>query len=176
MGPVATTVMASFMGSLGTSLAGMPLLAAAAFMAWALVRILFRKKKEERFMRKKTRISGLLMAMLLGLGTLSGCGSEPAATGSSTPADVPVSEESEEASDSASGQEIDDVPVFSGSKDQRIFLLIFAPAHELHINGGIDLRLQFFVDFRKHLVIVHGAVSDKVHGQGHFLGDIGNVL
>ena len=43
MGPVATTVMASFMGSLGTSLAGMPLLAAAAFMAWALVRILFRK-------------------------------------------------------------------------------------------------------------------------------------
>ena len=56
-------------------------------------------------MRKKTKISGLLMAMLLGLGTLSGCGSEPAATGSSTPADVPVSEESEEASDSASGQE-----------------------------------------------------------------------
>ena len=68
---------------------------------------------------------------------------------------------------------IDDVPVFSGSKDQRIFLLIFAPAHELHINGGIDFRLQFFVDFRKHLVVVHGAVSDEVHGQGHFLGDIG---
>ncbi len=45
------------------------------------------------------------MALLLGIGTLSGCGSEPAATGSSTPADVPVSEESEEASDSASGQE-----------------------------------------------------------------------
>ena len=55
-------------------------------------------------MRKKTRISGLLMALLLGIGTLSGCGSEPAATGSSTPADVPVSEESEEASDSSSGQ------------------------------------------------------------------------
>ena len=32
MGPVATTVMASFMGSLGTSLAGMPLRAAAALM------------------------------------------------------------------------------------------------------------------------------------------------
>ena len=42
MGPVATTVMASFMGSLGTSLMGRPLRAAAAAMAWALVRILLR--------------------------------------------------------------------------------------------------------------------------------------
>ena len=42
MGPVATTVMASFMGSLGTSLMGRPLRAAAWAMAWALVRMLFR--------------------------------------------------------------------------------------------------------------------------------------
>ena len=40
---MATTVMASFMGSLGTSLAGIPLRAAAALRAWALVRILFKK-------------------------------------------------------------------------------------------------------------------------------------
>ena len=43
IGPVATTVIASFIGSLGTSLAGMPLRAAAAFIACALVRILFWK-------------------------------------------------------------------------------------------------------------------------------------
>ena len=52
-------------------------------------------------MRKQTRISGLLMAMLLGVGTLSGCGSEPAASGSSA-SDVPVSGESEAPSESSS--------------------------------------------------------------------------
>ena len=42
IGPVAITVIASFIGSLGTSLAGIPLRAAAALMAWAFVSILFK--------------------------------------------------------------------------------------------------------------------------------------
>ena len=49
-------------------------------------------------MRKKTRFSALCLAMLLGLGTLSGCGSEPAASvtpDSSEPSAPAVSDSAE---------------------------------------------------------------------------------
>ena len=66
----------------------------------------------------------------------------------------------------------DDVPVLAGGEDQRVFLFILAPAHELHIDGGVDLFLQALVDLLEHQIVVHRAVADEVHGEGDFLGDV----
>ena len=68
---------------------------------------------------------------------------------------------------------IDDVPVLAGGEDQGILVLVLAPAHELHVNSGVDLGFQTLVDLAEHLVVVHRPVADEVHGQGDFLGYIG---
>ena len=42
---------------------------------------------------------------------------------------------------------VNNIPVFTGCEYQRILRLVFSPAHKFYINGGIDFRLQAFVDF-----------------------------
>ena len=136
-------------------------------------------------MRKKTRICSLLMAMMLGIATLGGCGSEPASSGTQESSDEASressGEDSTEAGESESASEEGQEPESEAAANQpdiseevtlTMYLIgdrpvdndeVFAKINEklkAEINATIDVKFMSWGEYEQKYPLIFASGED----------------